>query len=58
MGRVQYMTEKLRASSTILCLELHQEGQQINSYVQKTVLNGTVHNIIENNGTNHFLTGT
>jgi hypothetical protein len=33
-------------------------GQALKSYVQKTVYNSTVHTIIENSGTNHFLTGT
>jgi hypothetical protein len=47
-----------RVSSTILRFVSYQKTQRIKSYVQKTKYNGTVHTIIENSGTNHFLTGT
>ena len=58
VGHVQYRNRKLRVSSTILRFESYQKTQRIKSYVQKTKYNGTVHTIIENSGTNHFLTGT
>ena len=58
VGHVQYRNRKLRVSSTILRFESYQKTQRIKSYVQKTKYNGTVHTIIENSGTNHFLTGS
>jgi hypothetical protein len=52
------MNRKRRASSTILCFQPRQNAQRIKSYIRKTTYKGTVHTIIENSGTNHFLTGS
>ena len=54
---LQYGNGKRRARSTILSLQVYQTEQHIKSYNQKTQYSGTERTIIENSGTNHFLTG-